>query len=379
MQAGEANVILEPLVGRRSLLRLDGAAHHRERRLLMPPFHGERMRLYADVMRAITEHVIDEWPSGRAFPIHPEMQRITLEVILRTVFGLEEGARLTRLRDKLTRMLAFGAANPRLAIPWLQVDLGRLTAWGRLRRLIRDTDAMLYDEFTRRRAEPLDGREDVLSMLLAARDEHGTPMTDGELRDEMVTLLVAGHETSATTLAWVLQRLLQHPDVLARVRAELDTVAGDGPVAPEHVARLEYLDATIKETLRLNPIIPAVGRFLTRPIRIGDRDLPAGVVAAPCIYLAHRRPDVWADPERFAPERFLESKPGPYEFFPFGGGIRHCLGAAFATYEMKIVLAEMLRRVELRSSPGYRVRVIRRGITFAPSEGMPVVVERRAA
>jgi len=379
LRAGEANVILEPLVGRHSLLRLDGAAHHRERRLLMPPFHGERMRVYGQVMRAIADEIIDGWPLGRSFPVHPEMQRITLEVILRTVFGLEDGARLALLRHKLTRMLAFGAANPRLALPLLQIDLGPLTAWGRLRQLIREVDAILYEEFARRRAEPVAGREDILTMLLVARDEQGEPMTDLELRDEMITLLVAGHETSATTLAWVLHRLLQHPEVLARARAELQAVVGAGPVAPEQVAQLEYLEATIKETLRLNPIIPAVGRRLQRPMRIGGRDLPAGVVAAPCIYLAHRRADVWDDPERFVPERFLTKKPGPYEFFPFGGGVRHCLGAAFATYEMKIVLAEMLARAELRASPGYTVRVVRRGITFAPSEGMPVIVDRRAA
>jgi cytochrome P450 len=379
LRAGEANVIIEPVVGRQSVLRLDGARHHRERRLLMPPFHGERMRLYGDVMRAIADEVIERWPIGRSFPIHPEMQHITLEVILRTVFGLDEGPRLTLMRDQLIRMIAFGAANPRLGIPFLQIDLGRLNAWGRFRQLIRDTDALLYEEFTRRRAASLEGREDILTLLLSARDEQGEPMTDGELRDEMITLLLAGHETSATTLAWVMHRLLNHPDVLARARAELRDVVGGGALAAEHVGRLEYLDATIKETMRLNPIIPAVGRRLAHPMRIGDRDLPGGVVVAPCIYLAHRRPDVWDDPERFAPERFLEKRPGPYEYFPFGGGPRHCLGAAFAMYEMKIVLAETLARVELRASPGYTVRVVRRGITFAPSEGVPVVVDRRAA
>ncbi len=379
LRAGEANVVIEPLVGRHSLLLLDGARHQRERRLLMPPFHGERMRVYGDVMRDITARVVGRWPVGARFPLHPEMQRITLDVILRAVLGLEEGDRFALLRERLVRMIAFGAANPRLGIPFLQVDLGRLSAWGRFMRLMREIDVLLFAEFARRRAAPPDGRDDILTLLLAARDEHGEPMTDAELRDEMLTLLLAGHETSATTLAWVTHRLVQHPDALARVRAERERVVGGGPVAPEHAAQLEYLDATIKETLRLNPIIPAVGRALARPLRLGGLELPAGAVAAPCIYLTHRRPDVWEEPERFDPERFLVRKPGPYEFFPFGGGTRHCLGAAFALYEMKIVLAEMLGRVELRAAPGYTVRVARRGLTFAPSEGLPIVVERRAA
>jgi len=379
LRAGEANVIIEPLVGRNSLLLLDGARHHRERRLLMPPFHGERMRLYGNVMRDIAAGVIERWPIGTSFPVHPEMQRITLDVILRAVLGLEEGPRLTLMRERLTRMITFGNANPRLGLPFLQIDLGRFNAWGRLMGLMREIDVLLFEEFARRRAAGAEGRDDILTLLLDARDEQGQAMTDVELRDEMLTLLLAGHETSATTLAWVTHRLVRHPDVLARVRDELARVVGAGPVAPEHVAQLEYLDATIKETMRLNPILPAVGRALAQPIRLGGIDLPAGVVAAPCIYLTHRRPDVWEDAQRFDPERFLARKPGPYEFFPFGGGTRHCLGAAFAMYEMKIVLAEMLQRVELRSAPGYTLRVMRRGLAFAPSEGMPVVAERHAA
>jgi cytochrome P450 len=209
-------------------------------------------------------------------------------------------------------------------------------------------------------------------MLIEARDEHGEGMTDQELRDELVTLLVAGHETTATALAWAFHRILEHPDVLVRLRAELRQGAGDP-------ARLEYLDATVKETLRLNPIVPLVGRRLDRPMRIGGHDLPAGVIAAPCIYLAHRRTERWPEPERFDPERFLGARPTPYEFLPFGGGVRRCLGMAFALYEMKVVIATVLSRVELGLAPGYHVRVVRRNVTLAPSEGMPVVLERRVA
>ena len=222
-------------------------------------------------------------------------------------------------------------------------------------------------------------RDDVLSMLVAARDGDGNPMPDDDLRDQMVTLLFAGHETTATALAWAFYRILQRPDVLAAIRAEHRRVVGSGPFRAEHVARLDYLDATVKEALRLDPIIPDVGRRLTRPMQIGGWELPAGVVAAPSIYLAHRRPDRWPDPQRFRPDRFLGARPGPYEFLPFGGGVRRCLGMAFALYEMKVVLARVLSRIELRLAPGYRARPERRSVTLAPSRGMPVVVAARVA
>jgi len=376
--AGEANAPLEPIVGRHSLLLLDGAHHMHERRLMMPPFHGERMQAYGDAMREVTDRVIDGWQAERPFALHPSMQRITLEVILRTVFGLEDGARMTHLRDLLTRLLSIGR-NPLALLPWFRFELGGMTPWGRLARAAREVDAVLLDEIRRRRAAGGAGRDDVLSMLVEARDETGRPMTDEELRDEMITLLVAGHETSATTLCWVFNRILPRPDMLEKLRAELRRVVGSSALAPRHVPQLEYLDATIKETLRLNPIIPIVGRRLRRPMRVGGRDLPAGTIVAPCIYLTHRRPDAWPDPERFDPDRFVGQRTSPYAFFPFGGGVRRCLGMAFALYEMKIVVAEILARVALRAAPGYRVRVVRRGITFAPSKGMPVVVDAVAA
>ena len=376
-RAGEANVVLAPFVGTDSVLLADGDRHRRKRKLMMPSFHGERMQLYGAVMRAITDRVIDRWPLGAPFPIHAETQRITLDVILRAVFGLDEGDSYDALRGRMVEGATVVTEHPLLMLKALQRDLGPLTAWRRVTQLRGQVDAMLFAEFARRRAEAPRERTDVLSLLLAARDEDGAPMSDQELRDEMVTLLLAGHETTATTLAWVLQYVLAHADVYARVRAEL-AAYGD----PERVpgsADLPFLDAVIKETQRLMPIIPMVGRRLHAPTTIGDHALPAGVVVAPCMYLTHRRPDLWEDPERFAPERFLGRRPTPYEFFPFGGGNRACLGAAFASFEMKIVLARMLGRLELRAVPGYRARVVRRGIAFAPSEGMPVVVERRAA
>jgi len=336
------------------------------------------MQAYGEVMREITDRVIESWPVRRPFPLQPQMQRITLEVILRTVFGIDEDADLVRLRDRLTELLSLGT-NPLTLIPWLQGVLGPLTGRRRMMQLMHEVDEILFAQITQRRAAGGAGREDVLAMLIEARDEAGQPMSDVELRDEMITLLVAGHETTATSLAWAFHLILQHPHVLEKLRAELRQVIGSGPVAPQHVAKLEYLDATIKETQRLNPILPLVGRQLHEPMRIGGRDLSAGVVAAPCIYLTHRRPDLWPNPERFDPDHFLGRRPSPYEFFPFGGGVRHCLGAAFAIYEMKLVLAQVLSRVVLRPAPGHTVRVVRRGITFAPSAGMPVVLDARAA
>jgi len=377
LRAGEANVVLAPFVGTDSVLLADGDRHRRKRKLMMPPFHGERMQLYGEVMRTITDRVIDEWPLGAPFPVHTETQRITLDVILSAVFGLDEGHTYDELRSRMVEGATVVTAHPLLMLKALQRDLGPFTAWRRVTQLRDQVDAMLFAEFARRRAEEPRDRTDVLSLLLAARDEDGAPMSDQELRDEMVTLLLAGHETTATTLAWVLHHVLAHPAVYDRLRAELAAYDGHDRVPASN--ELPFLDATIKESQRLMPIIPMVGRRVREPVTIGDHTLPAGVVAAPCMYLTHRRPELWDEPDAFKPERFLGRRPTPYEFFPFGGGNRACLGAAFASFEMKIVLARILSRCELRAVPGYRASVVRRGIAFAPSEGMPVVVERRAA
>lgn len=405
LRAGEANVLLKSVLGENSLLLLDGQRHVRERKLMLPPFHGERMRSYGETMRATAARVIDGWPRGRAFPVHAEMQAITLEVILRTVFGLaEDGGRLERMRALLTRWTELGTAplgtfmlmfipsryaeqirNSALApvqLGPLRVDLSRLVPWGPMVKAGRAVDEFLRDEFAARRRAAGDGpagetRDDVLSLLMDARDEQGQPMSDDELRDEMMTLLLAGHETSATTLAWAVHHVLGNPPVLAELRRELATLGGAGVAGagPDALQKLEYLDATIKETLRLTPIIPVVARKLTRPLRVGGHDLPAGVFVLPSIWLTHHRADLWPAPQRFDPTRFVGKKTDPYQYLPFGGGARRCLGMAFANYEMKIVLAEVLTRADLRAAPGSRVRLVRRGITFAPSGGVPVVAQ----
>jgi cytochrome P450/predicted unusual protein kinase regulating ubiquinone biosynthesis (AarF/ABC1/UbiB family) len=377
LRAGEANYRLEPILGRHSLLILDGAEHLRERRLLQPPFHGDRMLAYGPVMRDIAGAAVASWPPGRPFALHPEMQGITLDVILRTVFGLAEGPAKRELRAALTDLLAIGS-NPQLLLAAQQANGNGGGAATRFLAARARVDRQLFAEIAARRRADVAGRADILSLLVQATDEEGRPLGDVALRDELMTMLLAGHETTATALAWAVSHVLADDGVRARLLEEIGS-AGPAPLDPQQVTKLAYLDAVCRETLRLTPIVPLVGRRLTRPMTIGGVALPAGVVAAPCIYLAHRRPARWPEPERFRPERFLDSKPTPWEFLPFGGGMRRCLGMAFALVEMKIVLAEVLSRVELRAAPGYQVRVVRRSVTLAPAEGMPVVVQRRAA
>ena len=378
LRAGRGNEVLRPVLGPNSVALLDGTRHRRERKLLMPPFHGERMRLYGGIMCEIVDRSIDDWPVERLFPIHKYMQQITLDIILRTVFGVDEGEMLSRLRVLLVQFLELvGSSLPLLMIRRLQVNLGPLTAWKRICEIRREIDRLLYDEIARCKKEALQERTDIMAMLVAARDEDGQTMNDEEIRDELITMLVAGHESTATSLSWVVCRLLQNPDVLALAQAEVASATGNGSgsskLTAEQIAELSYLDAVIKETARLNSILPIVIRYLEAPAHIGGCDLPAGCLVSPCIYLTHRRPDTWPEPETFKPERFVNGRVEPYTFFPFGGGLRHCLGAAFATYEMKIVLARMLSRVVLRPDPSYTVRVVRRGVTFAPSGGLPVI------
>jgi cytochrome P450 len=382
LHAGQANMILRSVLGKDSLLVLDGERHLRERRLMLPPFHGDRMRAYGEAMRDATSREIDRWPLGRTFPVHASTQAITLDVIMRTIFGVGgDDARLAPLRDALVRWTTLGTSRVGTAVllltppdraeqmwelstrPW-----GRLLPWAPIVRARIETDRLVRELIAARRREPTGGRDDILSMLLEARDETGAAMTDDQLRDEMLTLLLAGHETTATTLAWAIHHLLEHPAWLARVRAEVRELGDASPL----------LDAVIKETLRLTPIIPMVGRMVGKPTTIGGYDLPAGAFALAAIYLVHRRADLWPDPTRFDPSRFAGKKIDPTTYFPFGGGARRCLGMAFASYEMKIVLATILARAELAPAAGARIRLVRRGITFAPSGGMPVVMTARS-
>jgi cytochrome P450 len=382
--AGEANQSLGIVVGDRSLLLLDGAEHIRHRRLMLPPFHGERMHAYAETMRSITDRAVDGWAPGAAFSLHPTMQQITLDIILRTVFGLELGARHDELSTRLTTL--FNRLQSRfgmlMMIPALQVDVGPLTPWAAFKRERSLADALLYAEIADRRAELASAgakprRNDVLTMLLEARDEHGQGLEDHELRDELMTLLAAGHETTATALCWAFERILNHPEVERKLLAELDAVAPKRAVTGEDLPRLEYLEATIKEVMRMRPVITGVARRLKAPIKIRGWDIPPGTVIVPSIHQVHHRADLYPDPQRFYPERFLGKKTDPYSYFPFGGGVRRCIGMAFALYEMKTVLAAVLRRARLRLAERRALGVELRSFVFAPEGGTRVVLDQR--
>jgi cytochrome P450 len=366
--AGKANFVLKPLLGEHSLLLLDGAEHLRQRKMILPAFHGERMHAYGRTMIELTHEEIDRWPLGRRFAVHEPMQEITLGVIIRTVFGVQEGPRFAELAELLKRVLDI-AQHPIYLFPWMQKDLGPLSPWGRFRRFGERASGILRAEIRRGREQGTQGRTDVLAMMLDARDEKGAPLSEDEIHDELVTLLVAGHETTATALAWTLRWLLPDRELLGKLREEIATAGGD----PLKLAKLELLDGTVKEALRLQPVIPMVGRVLQVPEKIGTWDLPARTFVAPSIYLVHRRESLYPEPLKFRPERFLSFKPAAWEWLPFGGGLRKCVGAAFAMYEMKMVLATMLPRVEMRLATD-RVRPVRRAVTITPSDGLPVVV-----
>jgi cytochrome P450 len=358
---------LEPIMGSRSILLLEGAEHLGRRRLMLPPFHGERMRAYESVVEEAIGREIERWPIGEPFPVHPRMQSVTLEVILRAVFGVSDPARLARLRDLLGGLLA-DTASPRLQLGVLLARrLGTRDPLVGLRALREQVDELLYEEIRERRADPeLSTREDILSMLADARFEDGQQMSEVELRDQLVTLLLAGHETTATGLAWTFDMLLRHPRAPGRLREEI--AAGDTDT---------YLRATITEALRLRPVVPLAGRRLREELRVDGYTLPPGTDVTPAIWLIHTRPDLYPDPYAFRPERFLDGGPETYGWVPFGGGVRRCLGAAFAEFEMRIVLREVLRRCELRAAWTGPQGIARRNVTLSPRRGTPVVLTAR--
>jgi cytochrome P450 len=365
-RAGEANQFMEPTLGPRSVLLLDGGDHLRMRKLMLPPFHGRSVARYRDVIAAIAARELETWPLGRSFPLRPRMQEITLEVILRAVFGIEDAARLERLRTALVTMINGNTIH--YMAPITRVDLGPRSPWGRYLRARAVADEIIFDQIARRRAAAGGEKEhdDVLALLLAVRDEDGgAGLTDAELRDELVTLLLAGHETTATALAWAFERLVRHPAALARLREEAE--AGEDT----------YVDAVIKETLRSRPVVIDVARTLAAPARLGGYDLPAGVMVVPMITLVQTGPGAWEDPDAFRPERFLGDAPAPYTWIPFGGGVRRCLGASFATFEMKVVLETILPAADLIPASPEPEAARLRHVTLVPARGGEVVLERR--
>ena len=360
--AGEGNQILRPILGENSLLVLDEKKHIGQRRLLLPPFHGERMQAYGEKMTEIAAREIESWPTGTPYKLRPRMQAITLEIIIETVFGVHGGERMGQLRDALRDFLDL-TTNPRVLLPVLAIGPDRVNRIPAFRRRIERVDSLIGREISERRvAEDLAERDDILSMLVAARHEDGSPMSDAEIRDELLTLLVAGHETTATALSWAMERLVRHPEKLERLRDEVE--AGEEA----------YLTATVQETLRLRPVIVIVIRRLTEPVELGGYRLPAGASVTPCIHLIHRDPEIYPEPDRFLPERFLDEPPGTYTWIPFGGGVRRCLGAAFAQFEMAVVLRELVRRHQLLPARPQAERPFRRAITETPRHDAEVIL-----
>ncbi len=367
LHAGEANAtVLEPALGPHSVLTLDEPPHMRQRKLLLPPFHGERIQRYGELIRKATLAEMESWPVGEPFALRPHTQRITLSVIMRAVFGVEDEQRLARFEGIIERFSDRVSAV--IAFPMLRRHLGPWSPWTRFVRAREELDSFIYEEIALHRAKrtPAEGapRDDILSLLLDAEHDDGSPMSDEELRDELVTVLAAGHETTATGLAWAMERLLRSPRVLAKLRDSL--AAGEE----------DYLAATVKETLRARPVIVDVARKLTAPFEIGGYELPAGTFVMAAIAPLHYREDLFPHPHEFRPERFVEEKADNYAWIPFGGGVRRCIGASFAEYEMRIVLREFVERAALSAPDPADEKVKVRNITLAPGKGARVRLDR---
>jgi len=354
---------LQPILGSRSVLLLEGREHLARRKLMLPPFHGERMRRYEATVAEVVARDVETWPVGTPFAIHPHMQAVTLEVILRAVFGVTDEQRRAALTERLRRLLSAGASVGLQFRVMIARRLGGPDPLERLQGLLADIDELLAAEIADRRADP---REDILSMLVGATFEDGDPMDDREIRDQLMTLLLAGHETTATGLAWTFDLLLRHPHVLERLVAAVD--AGEDA----------YVRAVVSESLRLRPVVPLAGRRLASELRVNGHVLPAGTDITPAIWLAHTRADRYPEPYAFRPERFLERAPATYAWVPFGGGVRRCLGASFAEMEMRVALTEILRRRTLEPGKSRAERVARRNVTFSPEKGTLVVARPRS-
>jgi cytochrome P450 len=361
--AGEANPLLEPLLGTRSVMLLDEPQHMSDRKSLLPSFHGTRMRDYGEMMAQVAQREVASWPVGEPFELWPRMQAISLEVVMRAVFGTIDGRRLELLRHRLVEMTTWINAPHRLAT-LAAVGARAMTANGAFHAVMRPVEDLVLAEVRERRADRNnDERQDILAMLDRAHSGDGEAIDEQKMRDELVTMLSDG--PTATSLAWAFERLLRHPDKLARLREE---VVAD--------AREEYVEAVVKETLRLCPAVPVVMRRLLEPMRVGEYSLPAGTIAAPCVFLMHRRADVYPEPRSFRPERFLDGAPGTYTWIPFGGGVRRCVAAGFAQLEMKRVIQTVLREVELRPAESRSEGAARSSVSFVPDGGARVIATR---
>lgn len=380
-ELGKVTHVFRPLTGDRSVIMLDGEPHHRQRQLLMPPLHGDRMRAYGDLICEITRQTIANWSLHESFSIRTYTSDISLQAILRVVFGLHPGPRYLQLKQLLNNLLEAVTSplySSQFFFPILQQNLGPWSPWGGFLQQIRQIDVLVYAEIADRRTHFDSSRSDVLTLLMSARDEAGQPMTDTELRDQLMTLLLLGHETTASALAWAFYWIHQAPTVLGRLQQEIDAI-GRSP-DPNAIAQLPYLNAVCKESLRLYPIaLISQPRRVKQTVELAGYPLEPGTIVIPCILTAHRQTQTYPDPLQFQPERFLDRKFTLYEFLPFGGGVRSCIGAAFSLYEMKLVLATVLSNYRLTLANRGRVSPARRGITFVPSQNFRLrAIERRS-
>ncbi|AVH67866.1 cytochrome P450 [Nostoc sp. 'Peltigera membranacea cyanobiont' N6] len=376
---GRGNKIFEPLAGEYSLLMLNGEQHKRRRQLTMPSFHGNRMRAYGALISNLTEQVFSQLPLNQPFLARSAMQEISLQIILQAIFGLHKGARYDKIKRLVALLLDLFSSpftSSFLFFPFLQQDLGAWSPWGWFLRQRQQIYELLYAEIAQRREEPNPNRIDILSLLMLARDEAGNPMTDEELRDDLMTLMVAGHETVATAMAWGLYWIHHLPKVREKLLQELDSL-GDSP-DPISISQLPYLTAICNETLRIHPIAMfAFPRLGQESCELLGHPIPPGTLLVPCIYLAHQREDLYPQPQQFKPERFLEQEFSAYEFLPFGGGVRRCMGEALAVFEMKLVLAKVLSGYQLDLVGNQPERPQRRGFALAPANGVKMVATGR--
>lgn len=373
------NRLLQPVVGDHSVFVLEGDRHRRERKLLMPPFHGEQMLSNGQLLCELTEKVMQQLLPGQVFTARTLMQEISLEVILNVVFGLHDGERFGQLKEAIVDLMN-GFKSPftsgLLFFPSLQKDLGAWSPWGSFLRKQQQINRLLFAEIQERRQQHNPSSSDILTLLLEARDEDGEPMTDEELRDELMTLLLAGHETTATAIAWALYWIQRFPEVHSKMLQELDALS-EAP-SPMEIVRLPYLTAVCNEALRIYPVaILTAPRAVKEPVELMGYQLQPGTRLYGCIYLTHHRQDLYPQPEQFKPERFLQRQFSPYEFLPFGGGIRRCIGEALALFEMKLVLATIVSRYQLTLAQQEPERPQRRGVTLAPGKGVRLIMQSR--
>jgi cytochrome P450 family 110 len=373
----QTSLAIRVLLGEKSLVALSGVQHQKHRKLLMPPFHGERMKSYGETMIKIIKKVIAQWEVGKPFSIRNYTQDISLRVILETIFGLDKGERFERLRQVLVEWLdIFNSPlkSSLLFFPLLQKDLGTWSPWGQFIQQKNIIYEILNTEINRRKNDSNTLGEDILSLLVSARYEDGEPMSNEEIRDELMTMLFAGHETTANSLAWSFYWIHYVPEIKLKLQQELNSL--QEKLDFNTINKLPYLGAVVAETLRLHPVAPFVGRQLKEPFEIMGYTFEAGTSLFPSIYLTHQRADIYPEPKQFKPERFLAKQFSPFEYLPFGGGNRRCLGYAFALFEMKIVLATILSEIELELLDKRPLKTVRRGITFSPAGGVRMLVKQ---